>query len=52
LQANGIKDLKAFNDSSIKLILLYTKLALKNNVIDEEEIQNIRFLKLLLVLSH
>jgi len=48
LQANGIKDLKAFNDSSIKLILLYIKLALKDNVITEEEIQNIRFLKLLL----
>ena len=48
LDIYGFKSLKDFKEKSIKLILFYIRVALKDNVISNEEIKNIRFLKLLL----
>lgn len=47
LNSYGIKSLEDFKGKFIKLILLYIKVALKDNIITDEEIKNIRFLKLL-----
>jgi len=48
LDIYGIKRLKDFKEKSIKLILFYIRVALKDNLVTDEEIKNIRFLKLLL----
>ena len=47
LDIYGVKRLKDFKEKSIKLILFYIKVALKDNIVTNEEIKNIRFLKLL-----
>ena len=47
LNIYGISSLEDFKDKSIKLTLFYIVAALKDNLITEEEIKNIRFLKLL-----
>ena len=47
LDIYGVKRLKDFKEKSIKLILFYIRVALKDNVVTDEEIKNIRFLKLL-----
>jgi len=47
LNIYGIKNLEDFKDKSIKLTLFYIVAALKDNLVSDEEIKNIRFLKLL-----
>ncbi len=47
LKGYGIKNLKSFKESSLKLVLFYIKIALKDNLISIEEINSVRFLKLL-----
>ena len=47
LKGYGIKNLKSFKESSLKLVLFYIKISLKDNLISIEEINSIRFLKLL-----
>jgi hypothetical protein len=48
LKDHNLKTLKDHKSSSLKLILCFVKVALKDNLISEEEIKSIRFLKLLL----
>lgn len=48
LNEYGFKSLKSFKDDALKLILIYIKIALKDNLISNEEINSVRFLKLLL----
>ena len=43
----GIDDIKKFTDSSLTLLMFYLKVVLKDNLITDEELLNIRFLKLL-----
>jgi hypothetical protein len=44
----GFKNLKSFKENALKLVLIYIKITLKDNLISNEEINSIRFLKLLL----
>jgi len=44
----GFKNLKSFKEEALKLVLIYIKITLKDNLISNEEINSIRFLKLLL----
>lgn len=48
LNHHKINDLKSFKESSLKLALFYIKIALKDNSISIEEINSVKFLKLLL----
>ena len=48
LNKNGFKTLQSFKINSLKLIVATAKVSLKDNLISEDEIKSIRFLKLLL----
>ena len=48
LDKYGINNLKSFKENSLKLTLFYIKIALKDNSISIEEINSVKFLKLLL----
>ena len=48
LNEYGFKNLKSFKESALKLVLIYIKITLKDNLISNEEINSVRFLKLLL----
>lgn len=48
LNKNGFKTLQSFKINSLKLIVATAKISLKDNLISEDEIKSIRFLKLLL----
>jgi hypothetical protein len=48
LNKNGFKTLQSFKINSLKLIVATAKVSLKDNIISEDEIKSIRFLKLLL----
>ena len=48
LNKNGFKTLQSFKINSLKLIVATVKVSLKDNIISEDEIKSIRFLKLLL----
>ena len=48
LNQHSINDLKSFKENSLKLALFYIKIALKDNSISIEEINSVKFLKLLL----
>lgn len=47
LKIYGINDIKKFKKSSIKLLIFYIKIVLNDNLISTQELNNIRFLKLL-----
>ena len=47
LSSYGIGNLNSFRQNSMKLILFYIRIALKDNIISNEEINSVRFLKLL-----
>ena len=47
LSVYGVDDIKKFTDTSLKLVMFYLKVVLKDNLISDEELRNIRFLKLL-----
>lgn len=48
LNEYGFKNLKSFKENALRLVLIYIKITLKDNLISNEEINSIRFLKLLL----
>tara|TARA_B100001175_G_scaffold108979_1_gene92586 strand:+ start:1130 stop:1714 length:585 start_codon:yes stop_codon:yes gene_type:complete len=48
LKDHNFRNLKDYKKNSLTLILFFIKVALKDNIISEEEIKSIRFLKLLL----
>ena len=48
LNEYGFKSLKSFKENALKLVLIYIKIALKDNLVSDEEINSVRFLKLLL----
>lgn len=47
LKTYGVNDIKKFKKSSIKLLIFYIKIVLNDNLISTQELNNIRFLKLL-----
>jgi hypothetical protein len=48
LNKNGFETLQSFKINSLKLVIATAKVSLKDNIISEDEIKSIRFLKLLL----
>ena len=47
LSIYGIKEMASFKKGSLRLLLFYLKVVLKDNLISAEELNNIRYLKLL-----
>jgi len=48
INQSDFKTLKSFKTNSLKLIIAFAKVSLKDNIVSEDEIKSIRFLKLLL----
>tara|TARA_B100001057_G_C22791388_1_gene927759 strand:- start:1039 stop:1614 length:576 start_codon:yes stop_codon:yes gene_type:complete len=48
INKSGFKTLNSFKNYSLKLVIAFAKASLKDNLISEDEIKSIRFLKLLL----
>ena len=47
LESHKIYSLQKFKPQALKLVFLFIKISLKDNIISEEELKSIRFLKLL-----